>query len=122
MHERFAEGWRAATYLGSGLVNDFPNSRFEVRFYLRGQHVRRECRASEVGQVVAEMCKDFPKASVYYYPEEEEECLAEVHCHCGREKAKGCCKENGFHRAKVRILFKEVECGHAPPGELIGVD
>lgn len=122
MHERFAEGSRAASYLGCGLAADFPNSVFEVTLYLKGQRFHRTCRASEVGSVLAEMCKTFPKATVYYSPEEDLEYLAEVHCHCGHEKTKVCCRENGFHRAKVQVNFKEVDYAHKPLAELVGVE
>lgn len=109
MHERFTEGWRAAAYISAGVVNDFPNSTFDVTLTLRGQHFRKMCNAQDLSVVLVEMCKNFPRASAYYYPDEDYGYIAEIHCHCSREKNKGCCKSEGFHRGKVRILFKEVE-------------
>lgn len=114
MHERFTEGWRAAAYLGSGVLADFPNSVFDVTLTLRGERFHKVCRASDLGHVLVEMCKRFPKASAYYYPEEEFGYVAEIHCHCGHEKAQNCCKHERHHRAKIRINFKEVES--APTG------
>jgi hypothetical protein len=121
MHERFNEGWRAADYVASGLLTDFPNSVFEVSLIGRAHGAHRECRAHEAGAAIAELCKDFPKASVYYYPEEEYGYLAEVHCHCGHEKNPKCCKHGGGHRAKVRVTFKNVEHAFKPMGELVSV-
>lgn len=109
MHERFTEGWRAAAYISSGVLTDFPNSTFDVTLTLRGQRFRKVCKAADLGGVLVEMCKNFPKASAYYYPDEEYGYIAEIHCHCGHEKSQACCKSEGFHRGKVRILFKEIE-------------
>jgi hypothetical protein len=121
MHERFNDGWRAADYVASGLLTDFPNSLFEVALMGRGQCIRRVCHAHEAGAVIAEFSKSFPKASVYYYPEEEFGYLAEVHCHCGHEKSPNCCKHGGGHRTKVRITFKAVEYATRSERRLVAV-
>ncbi len=108
MHERFAEGWRAAGYVGSGILTDYPNSLFEVVLQSRGQIRRRICTAQELGKVIGEYCRDFPRASVYYDPEQENGLIAEVHCHCGREKSPGCCRHPSYHRATISVTFKSV--------------
>jgi hypothetical protein len=103
MHERFREGWRAAAYVGGGFMTDFSNAMVEVIFEKGGQLFRRQCKSREVGHVVEEYCKRFPKASVHYHEADENGLVAEVHCHCGHEKGPGCCRAGHQHRAKVLL-------------------
>lgn len=109
MHERFSEGWRAAGYVGAGILSDYPNSLFEVVLQSRGHIARRVCAADELGKVIGEYCKDFPCASVHYDPEEAKGVIAEVHCHCAQEKKPGCCRHPSYHRAIISVTFQAVK-------------
>ena len=123
MHERFAQGWRAAAYVAGGLVAEFPKSAFEVVFEYQGTITRKTCSAREVGHVLDEFCRGFPKATAYYEPEGGKQYVAEIHCHCSHEKKPGCCKHGRFHRAKVRVtlLAAEQVREHARQGKRQGV-
>lgn len=106
MREKFAESWRAAGYVATGLITDFPNSTFEVTLLYRKDQVTQICKVGQIGRVLESLCKGFPLATVYYQPEADDEPVAMIHCHCNHEKGRGCCKNGGYHRAKVLINFK----------------
>ena len=106
MREKFAESWRAAGYVATGLLTDFPNSSFEVTLLYHKDRVTQICKVSQIGRVLESLCKGFPMATVYYQPEADEEPVAMIHCHCQHEKGRGCCKNGGHHRAKVLISFR----------------
>lgn len=114
MHERFREGWRAAAYVGGGLQCDFRDAVVEVTYTYHEQVVHRQCHTTEVGNLIEEFCRDFPQASVYYDREGEDGCVAEVRCHCPREKANGCCRSGHHHRSKVHVTVVATKVSSLP--------
>lgn len=106
MHEKFAEGWRAATYVGGGLLSDFPGAMVEVSIEAGDRVERRVCRVQDAGRVIGELCRNFPRASVYYHPDSAYGFIAQVRCHCSHEKAPGCCRAQGHERARVLVVLQ----------------
>ncbi len=104
MHEKFRESWKGAAYIASGLHSDLPDGELEVTLYARGKLESRICSTREVGHVMEELCSKFPMATVYYHDDATMDCLAQIRCHCGHEKSRGCCKEGHHHRAKVTVM------------------
>ena len=113
MHERFAEGWRAAGYVSSGIATDFGedsihhDALIEVTLHARGKVARKVCKAHEVGKVASELCHGFPRATVYYHPDSAYGFVAQIRCHCGHEKSSGCCRANGAERATVTVVLAQ---------------
>lgn len=115
MHEKFREAWKAASYVASGLISDFPDKKLEVTYMFRGRSETTRCSAKEVGPVIEVYCRKFPKATVYYHGSGGYEVAAEIRCHCSHEKSKGCCKDGHQHRAKILVSVASVEEGAALP-------
>lgn len=109
MHEKFREAWKAAGYVASGLNGDFPGERLEVSFHRRGLVDKKVCGVREVGPVIEGYCRKFPMATVYYHGKSAYGFAAELRCHCGHEKSRGCCKDGGYHRAKVLVNLVAAE-------------
>jgi len=109
MHEKFREAWKAAGYIASGLSSEFPNSNMEVSFHFRDTIQETVCPVKEVGLVIERYCRRFPMATVYYHGMEAEGFLAQLRCHCGHEKSKGCCREGNHHRAKILVTLAPAE-------------
>lgn len=115
MHEKFREAWKAASYVASGLANDFPGQQFEIVFQGRGRMEQRVCSARESVRIIEEYCRKFPMATVYYHGTEAYGFVAQIRCHCSREKSRGCCKEGRQHRAKILVSLAEVDEGARSP-------
>ena len=109
MHEKFREAWKAAGYIASGLSGDFPDQQMEVAFHFRGNVDKTRCAVKDVGHVIELYCRKFPMATVYYHGKTSIGFVAELRCHCGHEKSRGCCKDGGHHRAKVLVSLVPTE-------------
>ena len=109
MHEKFREAWKAASYVASGLENDFPGQHLEITFQYKDRVIQRTCTAKDAGKLIEEYCQKFPLATVYYHGAEGYGFVAQIRCHCSREKSKGCCKEGRHHRAKILISLAPVQ-------------
>lgn len=103
MHEKFREAWKAANYIGSGLAGDFPGTQVEITYHYRGQVETCRCPVNEASRVIERYSLKFPMATVYYHGKTDYGIIAELRCHCSREKSRGCCKDSHNHRAKVLI-------------------
>jgi len=115
MHEKFRETWKAASYVASGLEGDFSGQQLEITFTYRDQAERRVCTPREAGRILEEYCRKFPLATVYYHGKEAYGFIAQIRCHCSREKSRGCCREGRHHRAKILIGLAEVNEGAPQP-------
>jgi len=109
MHEKFREVWKAASYVASGLISDFPDRKLEVTYHYRDHIEQTVCSGRDVGHVIEGYCRKFPLATVYYHGTESYGLIAQIRCHCGREKSRGCCKEGRHHRAKILVSLVPVE-------------
>lgn len=106
MHEKFADSLRAATFVASGIHTDFPQSTLEITLESPQGGIRRECPSEKIGPLLGDLCARFPRASVYYHPKSAYGFVAQIRCHCGTEKAPGCCRANGRDRAWVLVTLK----------------
>ena len=109
MHEKFREAWKAAGYIAAGLNNDFPGSKMEVAFHYRDAIDQTVCPVKEAGVVIERYCRKFPMATVYYHGTSAYGFVAQLRCHCGHEKSKGCCREGNHHRAKILVTLVPAE-------------
>ena len=109
MHEKFREAWKAAGYVASGLTTDFPDAKVEVALHVRDRVERTVCSVREAGTVIERYCRKFPLATVYYHGTSAYGFVAQVRCHCSREKSRGCCRDGNFRRAKVLVSLATVE-------------
>ena len=116
MHEKFREAWKAAGYIASGLSGDFPGEKVEVAFHSRGSVETTICAVKDVGHVMERYCRKFPMATVYYHGTSAFGLAAELRCHCGHEKSRGCCKDGGHHRAKLMVTLVSAEAKAGLPG------
>ena len=116
MHEKFRESWKAAGYVASGLKSDFPGSMLEVAFHYRDRVEQTVCTAKDVGHVIERYCQKFPMATVYYHGVGGYECVAQLRCHCGHEKSRGCCRDGNHHRAKVLVTLATADKERVLPG------
>jgi hypothetical protein len=116
MHEKFREAWKAAGYIASGLNSDFPGQNVEVTFHSRGGIEKTVCPVKDTGHVIELYCRKFPMATVYYHGDSAYGFAAELRCHCGHEKSRGCCKEGGHHRAKILVSLVAAEKEAGSPG------
>ena len=105
MHEKFREAWKGAAYVASGLHSDFPEAMVEVALHCRDRVTKRVCKSSEAGRVMEELSQKFPMASVYYHGDSTYGFVAQIRCHCGHEKSRGCCRDSGHHRAKILVTI-----------------
>ncbi len=81
MLEKFREPDKAASYVSSGLMHDFPDATAEVIHVLRGKPRRTVCEVKDIAPVLLKMCKGFPMASVEYHPSNPYGFVAEIRCH-----------------------------------------
>jgi len=110
MHEKFREAWKGAAYVASGLHSDFPDAEVEISLHYRNKVSQRVCPVREAGHVMEEFSRRFPMATVYYMGQEGDGFVAQIRCHCGHEKSRGCCRDGDHHRAKVLVtLVPKVE-------------
>ena len=116
MHEKFREAWKAAGYIASGLNSDFPGQKMEVAFHNRGGVDKTVCSVKEIGHVIETYCRKFPMATVYYHGTDACGFAAELRCHCGHEKSRGCCKDGGHHRAMVLVSLVSSDEKAGVPG------
>ena len=118
MHEKFREAWKAAGYIASGLNSDFPGQNVEVAYHARGTVEKTICAVKDTGRVIEVYCRKFPMATVYYHGKSAFGFAAELRCHCGHERSRGCCKDGGQHRAKIMVSLVPVEERAGVPGSV----
>lgn len=105
-HERFEDIRKAASYVGSGLVDMPPETIIQLRYESRTLTRFWEGKASEAGHRIEILGRKFLRASVYYHPENEDGFVAEVHCHCRRNSRSTCCK-NEEDRPRILVSVKK---------------
>lgn len=115
MHEKFREAWKAAGYVAAGLTADFPDQKLLVAYHFKDRIEERECTAREVGHVIERYCRKFPLATVYYHGVSAYGFVAQIRCHCGREKSRGCCRDGRHHRAKILVTLVPAEKDASAP-------
>lgn len=107
MTERFRAPERAASYLCTGLIHDFPDSEAEIIFLSSAKSRRVQCEVKKIGHVLEDFCKDFPKCSVDYFPQNVYGVVAEIRCHGDRQherkKTHGL-KEDRRHRDQPVVI------------------
>lgn len=81
MHERFSESARAASYVTTGLMADYPDATAEVIQVVKNKPRHATCETREIGPVLESMCKSFPMASVDYHPDNPYGFVAEIRCY-----------------------------------------
>lgn len=116
MHEKFREAWKAAGYVASGLVSDFPGGNVEVAFHYRDQVEQTVCPVGEAGRIIERYSLKFPMATVYYHGTSAYGFVAQLRCHCSREKSRGCCRDGHHHRAKILVTLVPADDEAAIPG------
>ncbi|HIJ65470.1 MAG TPA: hypothetical protein HPP77_05905 [Candidatus Hydrogenedentes bacterium] len=116
LHEQFSTIAKAAGYLGSGFICDFPNQAVEITFRAKGRTRTRVCKANEVSLYAERFCRDFPRATVYYRPDDPDGCVAEIHCHCEIGVRKQCCDHTSNGRPRLTL------CVARSPGPTLGAD
>ena len=107
MHEKFNDPVKAVCYVTTGLFDDYPKGAVEI-IYLSGSKTRRQtCATREAGHHLQVFCRKFPRASVYYYPENADGIVAEMRCHCEVHIKKHCCR-HGKDRPRVMLRLVDV--------------
>lgn len=81
MTERFRKAEKGAEYLAQSLERDFPDADLEVLMLMKARSRRVKCEVAKVATVLQTLCKDFPRASVDYYPSNPYGVVAEIRCH-----------------------------------------
>lgn len=89
-------------------MGDFPGREMEISYQYRDHVEQTVCHVRDAGRVIEQYCKKFPLATVYYHGSEGYEFLAQVRCHCGHEKSRGCCRDGNHHRAKILVSLVPV--------------
>lgn len=107
MHEKFRDSDKAASYVASGLRNDFPDATAEVIQILKTRPRKTHCEVSEIGPVLQRMCKKFPMASVEYHPENPYGFVAEIRCH-GERNAITTFQMHKHKRPRIVVLLTRV--------------
>ena len=106
MREKFRDADKAASYLSTGLIKDFPDAVAEVIHVVRNRPKRTTCEVSEIGPVLQAMCKDFPMASVDYHPQNPYGFVAEVKSH--GEKSQSAFTKHKRDRSRIIVLLTRV--------------
>ena len=117
MREKFRESDKAASYVSSGLLSQFPSATAEVIHVARSRPHRVTCEIRELGPVLQRMCRSFPMAAVEYHPDNAYGFVAEIQCH--GESNKGSFRARKPDRERVVILLtringKDVIVGSTP--------
>lgn len=93
MHEKFREATKAACYLGMGVSKDFPEREFDVVMRAGPRLKQCRCTSEELGKVIEFYMRRFPSVSVYYYPEQTTDIVAEIRCRCEEGIRRTCCRQ-----------------------------
>ena len=120
MVEKFREADKAANYVTTGLMHDFPEATVEVIQVFKNRSRRATCATKDVGAILQRMCKRFPMASVEYHPENPYGFVAEIRCH-GELGGGTSFRRHTKERPRILVMLmlvngKEVMVGtHRPP-------
>ncbi len=107
MREKFRESDKAASYVSSGLLSQFPSATAEVIHVTRNRPRRVTCEIREIGPVLQRMCRHFPMTAVEYHPDNAYGFVAEIECH--GERAKGPFRARKPNRERIVILLTRID-------------
>lgn len=108
MLEKFREADKAASYVSTGLMHDFPDATAEVIRVFRNRPRRKQCAVKEIAPILLAMCKGFPMASVEYHPDNPYGFVAEIRCH-GEQGRSTVFRRHKDDRPRVLVLLTQIE-------------
>lgn len=103
MHERFNDPVRAATYVCSGLIADYPEEEVEITAVHGAKKRTRTCTPGEAGHILELFCTRYPRVTVHFTPDDEDGTVAKMWCHCEKGSHLKCCDHSRQGRPRITV-------------------